>query len=267
MPSEGNQNRSKLEVSESLDVPQDLENILGNKEKENHNRQKMAKDSDIQANNHNDKANQISNARQTLESMDGQPTTPGNERKVREARKALGEVANDLLDETKKDVKDGQEKDVIINDQVADGRLNLNDVEKRIVEYENHQRAELHHAIENRLSTKLIPALAAYDVNSLSDLQIAMNCDSQADLINSCENILKAASPHTERDFKTSDIHDSIGNLDELEKILIAGFRLQKEDDGFRLEQFRIDPEAALKAIRVEREIEGMSEEEDTLAD
>jgi hypothetical protein len=207
-------------------------------------------------------ADQVEQARKTLETVDGKATTPENERKVREARKALGEVAKDLPDEAKNAVKSGQEKDGILNNQVADGRLNLNDVENRMAEFENHQRAELHHAIENRLSAKLIPALAAYDVNSLSDLQIAMNCDSQSDLITTCENILRAVSPHTERNFETSDMHESIGNLDELESILIAGFRLQKEDADFKLEQFRIDPEAALGMIMVEREIEGMSDEE-----
>ena len=94
----------------------------------------------------------------------------------------------------------------------------------------------------------------------MSDLQTALNCDSQADLISTCEKILKAASPQTERDFKTVDIRESIGNLNDLENILIAGFRLHKEDSDFSLEQFRIDPEAAMRMVWVEREIEGGSD-------
>lgn len=216
--------------------------------------------STIHADSRKFKADTVANARLTLETMNGQATTPENERKVREARATLGEAADDLPDDVKKDVETGQEKDSILNDQVADGRLNLNQVESRIVEFETHQRAELHHAIENRLSTKLIPALAGFGIKSLSDLQIALNCDSQTDLISTCEKILKAASPQTKRDFKTMDIRESIGNLNDLENILIAGFRLEKKDPDFKLEQFRIDPEAAVRMVRVEEEIEGSSD-------
>ena len=86
----------------------------------------------------NSKADEVANARQTLEHMNGQATTPENERKVREARAILGEAVDNLPDDIKKAVDEGQEKDSILNDQVADGHLNLNQVENRIVEFETH---------------------------------------------------------------------------------------------------------------------------------
>ncbi|WP_035241938.1 hypothetical protein [Desulfobacter vibrioformis] len=256
MPYEENLDRSKIESSESFEIPQELNSFLSSKGKENLSQKKKAEVLDEQAIGHDSKANDISNARQILEDMNGQETTPENEEKVRAARAALGKAADDLPKDVKKAVEEKQEKDSILNDQVADGRLNLNQIEDRIVEFETHQRAELHHAIENQLSTKLIPALAGFGIDSLSDLQLAMNCDSPADLIATCEKILEAASPQTERDFKTSDIRESIGNLNALEDILVAAFRLHREDPDFRLEKFRIDPEAAVRMVLVEGEME-----------
>lgn len=245
--------QAQPETREALDIPLNLKGLLAEGREDNRPDQDGERIRESQAEDQDLQADEIDSVRRTLEAMDGKETTPANEANVREARKKLGEA--DLPPEEKQKVDLLQEQDGIVSDQVKDGRLNLNKVEAKIIELETHQRAERHHVILHRLNSRAIPTLAKYGIESISDVQAALKCTSQGDLIRTCENILKAASPTTPENFKSSDIQKSISNLKALDEILATGFKLSKEDADFDLGKFRIDPEAAVGAIRTAERI------------
>ncbi len=101
------------------------------------------------------------------------------------------------------------------------------------------------------------PLPSKYGVNSVSDLQSRLGADGPDDLIKVCRNILSAdqARSGDGKDYRG----ETIANLDELPKILSSGLELSEKDPDFDLKQFSVDPDAALAAIRANKEIESMA--------